>query len=103
MKIRVILISFFIVLSTFLPLAMAQDLETVTGTLIDITREMYTVKTDSDQGFRGARSTFVVDPNTTETKGELKVGARVQAEVDQNGHAYSVKVLDNNVIQPKAQ
>jgi len=102
MKIRMILTSFFIVLTVFLPLGIAQTSETVTGTLVDITREMYTVKTDSDQGFGGARSTFVVDPKTTETTWELKVGARVQAEVDQNGHAYTVKVLDN-VIQPKTQ
>lgn len=102
MKIRVILISLFFVLTAFLPFGMAQTTETVTGTLVDITREMYTVKTDSIQGFGGARSTFVVDPKTTETTGELKVGARVEAEVDQNGHAYTVKVLDN-VLQPKAQ
>jgi hypothetical protein len=71
----------------------------VTGELIDITGELYTVKTKSDQGFDGARATFHVDPQTTEKSGDFKLGEILQAEIDPNGHAYWVKRKDA-VIAP---
>lgn len=68
--------------------------ETIQGEIIMIVGEMVTIKTDSDQGFRGSRETIHVDPKTTEKKGDIKIGQNVQAEVDVNAHAYWIKAIE---------
>jgi hypothetical protein len=64
------------------------------GKVILISNGMYTIKTDSDQGFAGSRETFVVDPKVTKQTGEIKVGTMVEAEVNPNGMAYWIKAID---------
>jgi hypothetical protein len=93
MKRVVTMATLLLVLASFVGIGLAES-EIITGELIDITGEMVTVKTESEQGFEGSRSTFHVDPKTTEKSGDLKIGMKVQAEVDQNGHAYWVKPLE---------
>ena len=85
-------------LALFSGLALAQG-EIVIGELVAITGEMYTVKTQSDQGFVGSRSTFHVDPKSTEKSGKLEIGMVVQAEIDPNGHAAWVKQVEP-IINP---
>ena len=85
-------------LTLFSGLALAQG-EIITGELVAITGEMYTVKTQSKQGFVGSRSTFHVDPKTTEKSGKLEIGMVVQAELDPNGFAYWVKQIEP-IINP---
>lgn len=65
----------------------------VKGTVILISHDMYTVKTDGGQGFRGSRETFYVDPKTTKKTGEIKLGSKVEAEVNINGTAYWIKAV----------
>jgi hypothetical protein len=57
--------------------------------------DMYTVKTQSNQGFDGSRETFYVDPKTTKKTGEIKVGTIVEAEVNINGTANWVRAVDD--------
>jgi len=66
------------------------------GTVILISNGMYTIKTDSDQGFAGSRETFVVDPKVTKQTGEIKLGTKVEAEVNPNGMAYWIKAIDES-------
>lgn len=68
--------------------------ETIQGEIVMIVGEMVTIKTDSDQGFRGSRETIHVDPKTTEKTGDIKVGKNVQAEVDVNAHAHWIKTIE---------
>lgn len=68
-----------------------------------IRNDMYTVKTDSHQGFRGSRETFYVDPKSTKKTGEIKVGTEVEAEINPNGTAYWIKALDEANPEPKTQ
>jgi hypothetical protein len=74
------------------------------GKVILISHGMYTIKTDSDQGFAGSRETFVVDPKVTKQTGEIKLGTMVEAEVNPNGMAYWIKAVDegNNNTKKKA-
>ena len=66
----------------------------IQGEIILITGEMYTIKTESDQGFKGSKATIHIDPKTTEKSGDLKVGVMVQADVDVNGHAAWIKQME---------
>ena len=66
----------------------------VRGTVILISSDMYTIKTESGQGFGGSRETFYVDPTLTKKTGEIKVGTIVEAEVGINGAANWVKAVE---------
>ena len=59
------------------------------GTLVKIDGAMYTVE-DKD----GKEHTIHIDPKSTEKTGDLKTGAMVEAEVDSNGHAHWIKVVE---------
>ncbi len=92
MKRGTMIATLLLVLGSFVSIGLAES-DIVTGELVIIAGEMYTIKTESEQGFGSRRSTFHVDPKTTEKSGDLKIGMKVQAEVDQNGHAYWIKSL----------
>lgn len=70
-----------------------------------ISSDTYTIKTESNQGFDGSRETFYVDPKWTKKTGEIKVGTVVEAEVNINGTANWVKVMDetSKSAAPKAE
>jgi hypothetical protein len=68
-----------------------------------IRNDMYTVKTDSNQGFGGSRETFYVDPKATKKTGEIKVGTEVEAEINPNGTAYWIKAVDETKTGSKNQ
>jgi hypothetical protein len=93
MKRIIIMATLLLMLASFVGIGLAET-EIITGELVDIAGEMYTVKTESEQGFRGSRSTFHVDPKSTKKSGDLKIGMKVQAEIDHNGHAQWVKPLE---------
>ena len=96
MKKGVMIATLFIVLIAFVGMGRA-ELVIIKGEIVDISGDMYTIKTESEQGFRGSRETIHVDPKTTEKSGEFAVGTKVQAEIDQNnGHAHWIKVLGGN-------
>lgn len=59
-----------------------------------ISNDTFTIKTESNQGFDGSRETFYVDPKWTKKTGEIKIGTVVEAEVNINGTANWVKVVD---------
>jgi len=66
----------------------------VKGKVILISHDVYTIKTESNQGFRGSRESFVVEPKWTKKSGEIKIGTMVEAEVNINGTANWVKAVD---------
>jgi hypothetical protein len=95
MKRGVMFAALVIVLAVFSGVGVADTL--VKGKVIlisGISNDMYTIKTESDQGFDGSRETFYVDPKVTKKTGEIKVGTKVEAEVNINGTANWVKSLD---------
>lgn len=100
---KLIVLALFLFAVVVVPrLGHAQN-EVITGELISVENDMYTVKTDSEQGFRGARATFYVDSVTTKKEGDLKIGMKIQAEVDpNNGHAFWVKKVDP-MVQPSGK
>ena len=95
MKKVIMMATLLLALASFVGIGLAET-EIITGELvdIDIAGEMYTIKTESEQGFRGSRSTFHVDPKTTKKSGDLEIGMKVQAEIDHNGHAHWIKPLE---------
>jgi len=60
------------------------------GTVVKIDGEMCTVKDD-----QGKEHMIHVDPKTTKKTGDLKAGAKVEAEVDAKGHANWIKVAED--------
>jgi hypothetical protein len=68
-----------------------------------INSDMYTVKTESNQGFGGSEETFYVDPKMTQKTGEIKVGTEVEAEVNPNGTAYWIKAVNATKNEPKTE
>ncbi|HUK57076.1 MAG TPA: hypothetical protein VLY20_10505 [Nitrospiria bacterium] len=95
MKKGVMVAMLFMLLTSFAGVGMADML--VKGTVIlisGISSDMYTVKTENDQGFGGSRETFYVDPKMTKKTGEIKVGTEVEAEVNANGTAYWIKAVE---------
>jgi len=68
-----------------------------------ISSDMYTVKTESSQGFGGSEETFYVDPKMTQKTGEIKVGTEVEAEVNPNGTAYWIKAVNATKNEPKPE
>ncbi|TAJ98635.1 MAG: hypothetical protein EPO39_17715 [Candidatus Manganitrophaceae bacterium] len=59
----------------------------ITGEIVKIDGEMVSVKDSS-----GKVQQIHVDPKGTKKSGDLKVGAKVKADVQDNGHANSVEV-----------
>jgi len=74
------------------------------GTVILISHDMYTIKTEGHQGFEGSRETFYVDPKSTKKTGDIKLGTLVEAEVNINGTAYWIKAVNEskNAAKPSA-
>ncbi|NOY83381.1 MAG: hypothetical protein GXO96_00910 [Nitrospirae bacterium] len=64
------------------------SIATVSGEITEIKGEMVTVKTGD-----GAMKSIHVDPSATKKEGMIKVGAHVSAEVNDKGHAESIKVV----------
>ncbi len=62
----------------------------ISGEIVKIDKEMVDVK-DSD----GKIQRIHVDPKTTKKSGELKVGAKVTADVNDTGHANSISVQED--------
>ncbi len=60
----------------------------VKGEITKIAGELVTIKTD-----KGERQVHI-DPKGTKKSGEIKVGAKVEADVTSTGHANSIKVED---------
>lgn len=92
MKIGVMIATLLMVLVSFSGVGAADTI--VRGTVILISSDMYTIKTESGQGFEGSRETFFVDPKMTQKTGEIKVGTMVEAGVNINGTANWVKAVD---------
>ena len=67
----------------------------VRGKVILISSDMYTIKTQSIQGFEDSRETFYVDPKTTQKTGDIKVGTMVEAEVNINGTANWIRAVED--------
>jgi len=59
----------------------------VSGEIVKISGEMVDVKDSA-----GKVRSIHIDPKTTKKSGELKVGARVVADVNDMGHANSISV-----------
>jgi hypothetical protein len=79
---------------------------TVKGKVIlisGISSDMYTVKTENNQGFGGSEETFYVDPKMTQKTGEIKVGTEVEAEVNPNGTAYWIKAVGETKNESKTE
>ena len=95
MKKGIMIVIVLFVLVSFVGIEIAAG-HLITGKLIaiDVSGEMYTIKTQSPQGFEGSRETIHVDPKTTKKTGDLKVGTIVEADVDINGHADWIKPLE---------
>lgn len=93
MKIGVMAATLLFVLVSFSGVGMADTV--VKGKVILISGGMYTIKTEAGQGFRGSRETFFVSPKTTEKTGDIKVGSIVEVEININGTASWVKVIDS--------
>ncbi|MCI0527884.1 MAG: hypothetical protein L0Y56_10650 [Nitrospira sp.] len=62
----------------------------VTGEVVKISGEMVDVKDGT-----GKVHSIHVDPKSTKKTGELKVGAKVMADVNDMGHANSISVQEN--------
>lgn len=67
----------------------------VKGKVILISGDMYTIKTQSPQGFEGSRETFRVDEKMTRKSGDIKLGTTVEAEVNINGTANWIRAVDD--------
>lgn len=61
--------------------------KTITGEIVKIDGEMVLIKDDS-----GKVEQVHVDPKGTKKTGELKQGAKVTAQVNDQGHAESIEV-----------
>lgn len=61
----------------------------LSGEVIKISGEMVDVK-DADGNVRSVH----VDPKTTKKSGELKVGAKIGADVNKMGHANSIWLVE---------
>lgn len=61
--------------------------KSITGEIVKIDGEMVSIKDDS-----GKVQQVHVDPKGTKKKGELKQGAKVTAQVNDQGHAESIEV-----------
>lgn len=59
----------------------------VSGEIVKIDKEMVTVKDSA-----GKEHTIHIDSKSTKKTGELKVGAKVMADVNDMGHANSISV-----------
>ena len=68
----------------------------IRGKVILIGSDMYTIKTESAQGFESSRETFYIDSKRTIKTGDIKVGSVVEAEVNLNGTATWVKVIEES-------
>jgi hypothetical protein len=104
MKSGVIMAILLVVLGVFSGTGRADTI--VKGKVIlisGISNDMYTVKTDSHQGFGGSRETFYVDPKSTKKTGEINVGTDVEAEINANGTAYWIKAVNEAKPEPKPQ
>jgi hypothetical protein len=93
MKTGVMIAVLFMVLAVFSGAGLADSI--VKGKVILISHDVYTIKTESNQGFGGSRESFVVEPKWTKKSGEIKLGMTVEAEVNINGTANWVKVVDD--------
>lgn len=104
MKIGLVIAMSFVVFVSFSGVGLADML--IKGEVIlisGISNDMYTVKTDNAQGFRGSEETFYVDPKMTKKTGEIKVGTEVEAEVNPNGTAYWIKAVNGAKNEPKTE
>ncbi len=61
----------------------------VSGEIVKIEKEMVDVKDSA-----GKIHSIHVDPKTTKKTGELKVGAKVMADVNDMGHANTISVQE---------
>lgn len=61
--------------------------KTITGEIVKIDGEMVSIKDDS-----GKVQQVHVDPKGTKKTGELKQGAKVMAQVNDQGHVESIEV-----------
>jgi len=93
MKTGVMIAVLFMVLAVFSGTGRADSI--VKGVVILISHDVYTIKTENNQGFGGSRESFVVEPKWTKKSGEIKLGQTVEAEVNINGTANWVKVVDD--------
>lgn len=96
MKAGVMTVALFMVLAVFSGVGVADTI--IKGRVIMISgigNDSYTIKTESEQGFESSRETVYVDPKSTKKTGEIKVGTRVEAEVNINGTANWIKAIDD--------
>ncbi len=61
----------------------------ISGEIVKIDKEMVDVKDSA-----GKVHSIHVDPKTTKKSGELKVGAKVTADINDMGHANSISVQE---------
>ena len=95
MKIGLKIATLLIVLVSFSGVGMADTIFKGTVILISgISKDTYTIKTLSEQGFEGSRETFYVDPKMTKKTGEIGLGTVVEVEVNLNGTANWIKILE---------
>lgn len=88
MKKGIMVATLLLALVAFVGVGMAGG-DKLSGTVVKIDGEMCTVKDD-----KGKEHMIHVDPKTTKKTGELKAGAKVEAEVDSKGHASWIKVAE---------
>ncbi len=75
-------------------LAMADVPGSIRGEVTKISGDMVTIKTTE-----GKMQSFHVDPKTTKKEGQVNVGAMVSADVNNSGHATSVKVIQGKGME----
>jgi hypothetical protein len=80
----IVIVTVFCLLFAFVATGLAKE---VKGEVTKISNEMVDVKDDS-----GKTHSIHVDPKSTEKSGELKVGAKVTADVNDKGHANLIRV-----------
>jgi hypothetical protein len=66
--------------------ALAGEMGNVTGEVTKVDGEMVTIKMDD-----GSSKSVHVDPKGTKKEGDIKVGAKVTADVASSGHANWIK------------
>ena len=71
--------------------ALAGEMGNVSGEVTKVEGEMVTVKTAD-----GTSKSVHIDPKTTKKEGDIKVGAKVSADVASSGHANWIKEMKDD-------
>lgn len=73
--------------------ALAGDMGNVSGEVTKVDGEMVTIKMAD-----GSSKSVHVDPKGTKKEGDIKVGAKVSADVSSTGHANWIKAMTDGAM-----